>query len=468
MTTAPVTPLSEHFDQNSRFWFASACAFVLVLCSWLEPGIMRRIYLIPSVTRPWGEYAYILLRLLVMGAFLIAFMGFRRSSGTGDPNKVLLTSERSFDPLMGLRAFACGLVLLGHYFMVVYPPAHADQFTRSSRTVLILLSASPWGGVWVFFTLSGYLMGKGFTRGRYTLDEPGFVLYLRNRMLRIAPIYYTSIFLLSVWIYPQVFHWKALWILLKMFIFDFNGQAPISPDGVLWSVTTEVQFYFLVPVLLFVLLSLRSKVPWLVYSLPVWLLTLGVGWRLALLKHFPLDFYSFGYTPLVPNLDLFLTGLSLNLLPRPTRLDRPYLKRFLPALLLGTLLTYYLVISPLSLAASRSQPELLKFWTIGPGITAAFSAVFIYVAEIHGRISLPGGIRKHSLLAIQGLGTLTYCIYVFHAEVFISLRRILPTDLTLLQSILFFPGPIVAVLLIAWIFNRFVEEPFELRKQVSR
>jgi peptidoglycan/LPS O-acetylase OafA/YrhL len=470
-----VTPLVENrLPDNSRLWIASALVVFLVLVSWMKNLIISSgIDHIPGVTYPFDEYIYIALRLVVIGVLIWLFLHFRLTTGTGDPKKVALTNDRWFDPLMGLRAFACFLVLLGHYYMVTYAPSSISEIEHPlKKAFLILLSGSPWGGVWVFFTLSGYLMGKGFVRGRYSLDEPGVALYVRNRMLRIVPIYFMANFLLSVWICPGIFEWKNIWMLIEILTFDYRGNLGINPDGALWSVSTEVQFYFLVPLIVVCLYMLKKKAPWIVTTIPLWLLTLGTVWRMSLLHLFP-DFsryYAWGYAPLVSNLDLFITGLSLNLIPKPAGWLLNLSDRRRGALLIGLTGVFYIVISILStlhVRYSALNERMFQFWTIAPVLACAFASSFIYIAELKGRMKISKGMIGRLLLGIQGLGTITYCAYVFHPGCYESLRRILPDHLSLSLSIAFMPVAMIIVLLMALIFNRLIEEPFEARKRIS-
>ena len=83
--------------------------------------------------------------------------------------------------------------------MVFGPTTPAASYARI-RTYEPPLSFSPWCGVWMFFTLSGYLMGKGFVTGRHSVDREGLKKFYRNRVLRILPIYFISIFLVSVFV----------------------------------------------------------------------------------------------------------------------------------------------------------------------------------------------------------------------------------------------------------------------------
>ena len=166
--------------------------------------------------------------------------------------------ERSArDPLLGLRALACLNVFLGHWFMVVFGPA-APANTNGEYALRTALSFSPWCGVWMFFTLSGYLMGKGFVTGRHSVDREGLKKFYRNRVLRIFPIYFISIFLVAVFVNPTYLDFRepsAIRCLLQAGLFDQQTGGTI---GALWSVSTEFQFYLLAP-MLFLMLSQYFK-----------------------------------------------------------------------------------------------------------------------------------------------------------------------------------------------------------------
>ncbi|OIN00901.1 hypothetical protein A9236_06835 [Polynucleobacter sp. QLW-P1DATA-2] len=64
------------------------------------------------------------------------------------------------DPLLFLRALFCLLVLLQHGFGITFQAESLGQHLFSEWVWLLLPSA--WMGVWGFFVLSGYLMGKSF------------------------------------------------------------------------------------------------------------------------------------------------------------------------------------------------------------------------------------------------------------------------------------------------------------------
>lgn len=108
-------------------------------------------------------------------------------------------------------------------------------------------------GVTLFFLLSGFLITRPFLQGA-PLQIRNF---LARRALRILPMFYVSI-LIGAIISQQ---WGN--VLKSMFFYDI-GLGTLSPMGaVWWSLVVEVQFYLLLPLL-------------------VWLARLP-GWRLLLI-----------------------------------------------------------------------------------------------------------------------------------------------------------------------------------------
>jgi peptidoglycan/LPS O-acetylase OafA/YrhL len=346
---------------------------------------------------------------------------------------------------------------MGHYFMVEFP------FSREggSRYLAALLRSSPWAGVWIFFTLSGYLMGKGFARGRYTLNEEGSRLFLRNRILRIAPVYYLGLVFVSIYRYPEIFQWRHWWMLLEIFIFDFRGDLPINSIGALWSVSTEVQFYLLVPLLMVALLHLSKFAGKAFPLVPLFLVCAATAGRMHIAAT-PSNMYTYGYAPLIPNLDLFIAGMSLNLFPKLE--IRPDLRAWIGPLLVAATGGFYVAICGLPGELHMSMQD---FWAKGPALCVLFAAAFIYLAETHGKIAIARNVIGLCLSGIQWIGTLTYCLYVFHPDVFVSNAALLPAHHSLQLSLQYFPLVILETLAVAMFFYFAVEKPFDLKKRVS-
>jgi peptidoglycan/LPS O-acetylase OafA/YrhL len=297
-------------ERGRGFWVVSFSVLALVGVSWVNNSIVGRINVhLFHAERVANSGWWLYTALRMVATLLIIWEIFRFPEHKEAKAVPKSQSGKFFDPLMGLRAMACAMVLLGHYFFIGFP-------FKGHDLLQMLLIGSPWAGVWLFFTLSGYLMGKGFIHGRYTLDEAGCRLFFRNRILRIGPVYYVSIVLLSIYRYPEVLQWKHAWILLEMAVFDYR-VLPINPNAILWSVSTEMQFYLLAPLMVLFLLYAKSKTGRGFFLVPIFFLCAGTVLRMWVKKHLGFEqMFTYGYAPLLPNLAIFLAGMSVNLLPK--------------------------------------------------------------------------------------------------------------------------------------------------------
>ena len=468
------------FKRQRGFWMVSALALLLSVLTYVNPLLIDSLnarlcagcatQTILYGTKRFndiGAWVYVALRLPLVALLVAMILRFPRK--VADPpaarSKAHAPATRFFDPLMGLRALACMLVLLGHYFLVIFPFANNGV----SAPVRALLRSSPWAGVWVFFALSGYLMGKGFAKGRYSLDESGAFLFYRNRLLRIMPIYVVSIVLVSMYRYPAVLQPHKLWMLIEMMIFDYRGDLPVNPVGALWSVSTEVQFYLLVPALMVGLLWLRSRMRRGFVVVPLLLMVLGTAARLWFVLRSPHRSYSlsysFIYAPLLSNLDIFVAGLSVNLISRTKVVSSAARLSIGTSLWIGAAafyaaicgLTYFLLL----------HRTLEHVWAVGPICCTVFAVLFIHMAERLGRIPMDGRVAGKVFLAIQTVGTLTYCLYVFHPEIYINNASLLAPDHPLRVSLVHFPYVLLQVFAVATFFYLSVEKPFDAHKRVS-
>ena len=156
--------------------------------------------------------------------------------------------------LTGVRALAAGLVLAFHLF----------AYARIERLALLGFDFTPlvtvgWVGVGVFFVLSGFLLTIHVVE---QLEERGSVRglyggYMRRRILRVVPAYWTQIALLVAVAWVTTGKWPA-WIsavpLHLVFLQNFSPSAYAAINGVYWSMPVEFSFYLLLPLLVGALL----------------------------------------------------------------------------------------------------------------------------------------------------------------------------------------------------------------------
>lgn len=116
-------------------------------------------------------------------------------------------------------------------------------------------------GVPIFFSMSGFLIFASFDRNSNNIGK-----YFRNRFYRIYPALWTSVIILVgllIFISDIEFH-KLLtakffiWIFAQLTFFQFWTPDVLrpwgvgTPNGVLWTIIVEIQFYILVPILFWV------------------------------------------------------------------------------------------------------------------------------------------------------------------------------------------------------------------------
>ncbi|PLZ82363.1 acyltransferase, partial [Fischerella muscicola CCMEE 5323] len=156
----------------------------------------------------------------------------------------VIQNHNRLDVLLALRGFACLMVVIIH----CAPPRNALIYQHYDFSWLIFSHGAV--AVWIFFCLSGYLMGKAFYTERYLSDVTGVIHFWRNRAIRILPLYYFAVLILSIFVYPDVLKFDNWGYLLRVCTFTYNpyiASSPVAFNDVFWSLSTEVQFYILVP-----------------------------------------------------------------------------------------------------------------------------------------------------------------------------------------------------------------------------
>lgn len=385
-------------------------------------------------------------------------------------------AQNTVDMLLILRAFACLMVLVYHCgkFRDNAPGALCVVFGHDLSWLLLGSGA---GGIWIFFTLSGYLMGKAFWSERYSLSENGVLDFYRNRILRIVPLYLFSTLVLGLLVRPELFSRNGLETLLRLLTFTFSGYENVGGNGVLWSISTEMQFYLLVPLLATVAIprvrGLRACWIALPLVLGYWFATHLPLWEHALNAHDPAGvpmkinafhyyWWHWLYTPLHAALPLFFIGMLVNPLVACKRetagIMRGFFCRHRTAVQLTVLAIIFTTTAYFSTANARTDHRI--FSLIGvmilPIATALLTASFIYLSEQaeystrRAPLNL-SSIKGNALRLLEWLGVLTYGIYIWHGPV----RNVLFEVIRFPQPWLtFFVGCLATLLgatLIAWV-----------------
>lgn len=283
-----------------------------------------------------------------------------------------------FPQLDTLRALAIGFVLLEHWL----------------NPVAKLLGIHGGYGVWLFFTLSGYLITGILLRyrdavegGRSTLGEVLRVFFAR-RFLRILPVYY--LFLLFAALAGRMDAESAPWHLAYLSNFYFWQKGEFIGLGHLWSLSVEEQFYMVWPVVIILVARLR---------LPVVLVGAVISAVVFRLVSITLDWGLASYVFPFAALDTLGLGALL------AWLERNPLSRI------------RLAMNPARIAALVALPVIgfapeAIFTLLAPLIVGLVS-VWLIAACVRGIGGFPG--RVMSFGPFQYLGRISYGLYLYHA-----------------------------------------------------
>jgi peptidoglycan/LPS O-acetylase OafA/YrhL len=144
-----------------------------------------------------------------------------------------------------LRAFAVLCVINTHWFPVFFVNKPLLRFIKE---VFIPDGAT---GVYIFFTLSGFLITSILLNARFSSNEPKRLSIIKNffarRTLRIFPIYYIFLTILLLTNYfPDIKQNIAWFLTYTSNIFCFRANAWNSASHT-WTLAVEEQFYICWP-----------------------------------------------------------------------------------------------------------------------------------------------------------------------------------------------------------------------------
>ena len=198
--------------------------------------------------------------------------------------------------------------------MMVYI-LHTSIFTNSRGAYLFeknymkIFQTLAWGGGWIFFILSGYLEGRGFSDERYAFDMKSICRYYSNKFFKVIVPTFSFLFLCCVLIYPSYIKNNPIAV-FKFLTFSYNGNPGANGIGATWYVFTLVPLYLLTPIFAFIVRKATERKVSLI-CIFVALIFIGFLYRYFGIK-FGIDWYNMVYTPFFSNIDLFFGGICLN------------------------------------------------------------------------------------------------------------------------------------------------------------
>ena len=348
------------------------------------------------------------------------------------------------DPLLALRGFACLAVVVLH----CNPPRNSLIYKGYDLTWIIF----PSGGVavWIFFCLSGYLMGKAFYTERYSIDVSGVLNFWRNRILKIFPLYYFSSLILALFVYPEIFKIENWGYLARILTFTYNHSLPVGVNGVLWSLATEVQFYVCVPFIYTCLKAHLFKRKQIVLAFGAIIFFVFILKLISWISFYP-QFRTNGsylvkywYAPLIMNLDIFLCGFLVNpwlKYKKPTPDEPAIIKTHqsiftrLSSKTLAVLLFLALYVFTCHYQYHIKLLTSTSFFILQP-LTALITSFFIISFEsdayqefyLNEKLSF-ASILKNPIRILEIFGNLSYGVYIWHESIIEKLAPIFTSDI---------------------------------------
>ncbi len=334
--------------------------------------------------------------------------------------------QNQVDALLVIRAFACFMVLVSHCLsqrkLIVYKDVDLTWLIFSNGGV----------AVWIFFALSGYLMGKAFYTGRYQVNRSEIFKFWRNRALRIAPLYYFALIFLCLFVYPETLKLENWAYLLRLLTFTYAQHIPVAFSGTFWSLSTEVQFYLCVPFLYVLLKSHlynRRRIIFAAIAIIIAVFIIKLVFILPISSLIKTNiFYAikYWYSPMITNLDVFLIGFLVN--PLLQLKSKPFQLPFQKQMAVSLIAVLYLFTAHhhyyqefLYLQGGGIRTSMTLF--ILQPLTALVVAFFVYAFEspagayestIRNRRLSFSAILENPWRSLEIFGNLSYGIYIWH------------------------------------------------------
>ena len=206
-----------------------------------------------------------------------------------------------------LKVYATLMVFICHSTIIAH-----QEFGFELQGVWRALNTPAWGGVWMFFTLGGFLAAYGFDQQKYTLDKTGIIRYYKGRFIKV---------LLPTWIFISLMYIAQMneanvsFITIVQFLTcTFNGSgAGIKLVGASWYVFITMWLYLLAPWLYKGIMHLENRQKGQEIRSFIILLSLvclvGLAYRFIGYRLFRLDYYTWMYANVLGSIDLFIIGM---------------------------------------------------------------------------------------------------------------------------------------------------------------
>lgn len=304
----------------------------------------------------------------------------------------------------------------------------------------ILLKTPAWGGVFMFFTISGYLAQSSISK----YVGVNFLQFYKNKVKKILLPCFIFISLVYLLIEPTA-HIDFLF-LLKLLTCTFNGTgSPIHHIGATWYVFVLMWLFALCPfiykMLDYIVNKYQGKKGPFLSRLFVAISVFGFAYRI-LGRLLGLEWYSCIYASVVGNLDLFIGGMIVARMPHlETNISLTIIKRML-FLALAILIV---LCSGMYYYGEKNMPTFLSIYRyLTPSIYLTLTSFILWITRN----------ETHKTSIVNILAPYTFEFYLWHSVVYSLIARNIMVENDFARYLLVLFGGIVITSYLAFIMTK--------------
>ncbi len=315
-----------------------------------------------------------------------------REVGTGVDVPTTVRRER-LQLLDVIRGMALVGVLAFHALATTFHGHHRPPF-------YLWPAAAGKLGVDAFFVLSGFVITQSW--GSRPTDLQTSRSFMSRRIKRLFPAYWASLVVYVALRARDLLHTAhgigtiLLHVIGQQFLLP---NAAYQINSVYWTLTPQIHFYLLFPLLILAMRKLRAR------SALILILVMSVGFRVLLhtTNQWPAD-------TILGRLDQFALGMAAALaIGRSNRLLNFLRSRTVATLAVVGLVIVVFLFGSTWMGPSRSQQVLAE--TLGHPLFAALLALRLLRIPERDSTSV-------ATTAFAGLGTISYSVYLWHLPIF--------------------------------------------------
>lgn len=305
--------------------------------------------------------------------------------------------KNRFDYLDKLRLAATFMVFALHIMAFKGKDFYMHDILKDSGGWFILFSPA-WGGVWIFFVLSGYLAGLGFYNGIYDLNIKDVWRYYYKKLRKIYMP--TVLYLCFAVIIVQPYFFEDWHIILQIITCTYDGRPGFNGGGVTWFVFTLMWCYLATP-LLCKICGGNWNIKVLFFCVSLCGLAIRLFWYWS-----GNDWYTI-YTSPLGNIDLFFCGFCIPYILRSMSIPKSKLLKVI------TLVCFILLVLENSYSMAYSW-HIAFYQYVSPSLYLLLTCMYI--------ILFSGEEQNNASSFLHKLGAflcgISFEIYLVHSLVF--------------------------------------------------